>query len=577
MIVRPLIAAYGSAWRAVRAWLNSGDAQLGPMLARCSTECVILSVFRVLGSYPAAAGATACIAPRLIALVSIACVLADLTVYSGAALAQSANKTPSPKPVATELTSEDLLRNIACLEQRLRALEAQKAAGTPPPALSDEEQKNPCGNAEAKPWITTTTAEHLSLRVEPAVQAGTKEAAPLQPPVEGISFGAYGEIKFGRVQNPDAAGQWQTGFDAARVVLSPTYAITKNIIFNAELEFEHGGIAVDADDKLAGSVDVEQLFVEFKVNEQFNWRAPGIDLIPIGYINEHHEPNQFYSVNRPELYLGLIPSTWRAPATRVYGLLGNGLSYALQVSQSIEDFGDSFDKRTDANILAAGSYQGGFSIDNALGLSRTPVGDFRQVNDTLAYAGRLDYQPPWLLGFAGSVSGYYSPNTTPRGAHVGDDGGLLGKSSLTLLDGEFRYRLPETGLELRGEYVRVEFGNPANLRANNDGDNSNNIGKRMYGYSGEIAYHFPLGTILESAWEAVPFYRYTFENFQTSGFAGTDANAPTGKGRMQFHTAGIAIVPSPKVILKLTYQKVINDDPAGANADYVLGAVGFSF
>lgn len=86
-----------------------------------------------------------------------------------------------------------------------------------------------------------------------------------------------------------------------------------------------------------------------------------------------------------------------------------------------------------------------------------------------------------------------------------------------------------------------------------------------------------MGTILESAWEAIPFYRYTFENFQTSGFAGTDLDAPTGKGRMQFHTAGIAIAPSPKVVLKLTYQKAINDDPAEANADYVLGSVGFTF
>jgi hypothetical protein len=41
----------------------------------------------------------------------------------------------------------------------------------------------------------------------------------------------------------------------------------------------------------------------------------GIDLIPIGYINQHHEPTQFYSVNRPELYNGLIPSTWRAGAS----------------------------------------------------------------------------------------------------------------------------------------------------------------------------------------------------------------------------------------------------------------------
>jgi hypothetical protein len=533
-----------------------------------------MSISRICGSYIGADRATTRIA---IAAATTGCVLANASLCMGTASAQSAGKEGPPKPATTQVTSEDLLRNIACLEQRLRMLEEQKAAeGTPRPAEVESGKQDPCSVTTGKPWITTTTAEHLSLKVEPAPLPGKEVLASPPPPIEGISFGAYGEIKFGRRQNPDAGGQWQTGFDAARVVLSPTYAITKNIIFNAELEFEHGGIAVDSDDKLAGSVDVEQLFIDFKIHEQFNWRAPGIDLIPIGYINEHHEPNQFYSVNRPELYLGLIPSTWRSPATRVYGLLGNGLSYAFQVSQSIEDFGDSFDKRTDANILAAGPYVGGFSIDSALGLSRTPVGDLRQVNDTLAYAGRLDYQPPWLPGFAGSISGYYSPNTTPRGAHA-DSGAALGKSSLTLFDTEFRYRHPNTGLELRGEYVRVGFGNPANLRANNDGDDANNIGKSMYGYSGEIAYHFPLGTILESAWEAIPFYRYTFENFQTSGFAGTDLDAPTGKGRMQFHTAGIAIAPSPKVVLKLTYQKAINDDPAGANADYVLGSVGFTF
>ena len=54
---------------------------------------------------------------------------------------------------------------------------------------------------------------------------------------------------------------------------------------------------------------------------------------------------------------------------------------------------------------------------------------------------------------------------------------------------------PDTGLELRGEYVRVGFGHPENLRANNDTDPTDNVGKSMYGYSGEIAYHVPLGTI----------------------------------------------------------------------------------
>jgi hypothetical protein len=167
---------------------------------------------------------------------------------------------------------------------------------------------------------------------------------------------------------------------------------------------------------------------------------------------------------------------------------------------------------------------------------------------------------------------------SPRGAYAQLDNGMpLGRSSLTMFDAEFRYRVPDTGFEARGEYVFVSFGNPANLRANNDGDSTNNVGKTMYGYSGELAYHLPLGNILSSDWEVVPFYRYTFQNAQTGGFAGTDPNLPTGAGQTQFHNVGVAVFPSPQIVLKATWQKVINRDPAGANSDSVLGGVGFFF
>ncbi len=99
----------------------------------------------------------------------------------------------------------------------------------------------------------------------------------------------------------------------------------------------------------------------------------------------------------------------------------------------------------------------------------------------------------------------------------------------------------------------------------------------MYGYSGEVALHIPLGTILNSEWKAVPFYRYTYQNLQTGGFAGTDDNTPTGAGQIQFHTFGLAVFPSPKIVLKATYRKVKNNDPVGALSDSFLGAIGFFF
>jgi hypothetical protein len=383
------------------------------------------------------------------------------------------------------------------------------------------------------------------------------------------------------MQNPAANGQWQNGADAARrLVLLPTYAITPIIIFNAEIEFEHAGTGFDNDDKLHGTAEIEQLWIDFKIVDPFNWRAPGIDLVPIGYINQHHEPTQFYSVLRPQLYNALIPSTWKVPATSVYGIIAEGLKYQVMLSTSQEDFGDAFGLRTDANTVSPGPYFPGIDGLNGLVFSNPPLGDFRQLSNTMAVSGKLDFTPPSWPGFAGSVSGYYSPNTTPRGAH----GDLctplcnpLGSSSLTIFDAEFRYRIPDTGLELRAEYVNEIFGNPANLRANNDTDPTDNVGKRMYGYYGEVAYHIPLGTILNSEWEAVPFYRYTYQNLQTGGFAGTDLNLPTGAGRTWFQDVGIAIFPSPEIVLKATYEQVTNRDPVGARSNSFLGGVGFFF
>ena len=89
---------------------------------------------------------------------------------------------------------------------------------------------------------------------------------------------------------------------------------------------------------------------------------------------------------------------------------------------------------------------------DALAFAAPVRGDFAQLGDAVAVAGKLDFAPAFAPGFAGSISGYYSPNVEPRGAYA-DTGALLGRTSLGIFDAEFRYRIPTTGLELRGEYV----------------------------------------------------------------------------------------------------------------------------
>jgi len=392
--------------------------------------------------------------------------------------------------------------------------------------------------------------------------------------MDGMRLGAYGEAIFGR---SNANGEWNNGFDAHRMVLLGTYQLSNNIIFNTELEFEHGGIAKEEDDKLNGAIEVEQLFIDFRVNEHFTWRSPGVDVIPVGFINLFHEPTQFYSSERPELYHNLIPSTWYAASTGAYGKIIDGLNYQAQVSSSLEDAGTT---ASDGGKVPASGYEAGISGSEGLKMARAPIGDNQQVSDNVAYTLRLSYTPHFMPGLAGSSSVYYTDNTTPRGAYGGDSSSLgqtLGGSSLSLFDSELRYRIPKTGIELRSEFVQANIGNSGNLRANNDGDSSNNVGDSMRGYSFEAAYHYNLSSNPRESWEFVPFYRFSKIDLQTSGAAGTDPNDPSGAGNQEYHTFGTALFPTPKVVLKVDYQFMHDRDELTPTQKAVLGSVGFFF
>jgi hypothetical protein len=497
--------------------------------------------------------------------VSSAAVLARDDSSSKSAAEEATQKSPAEeatkkKSAAVEATNKALMKKLEAMEQRMQSLEVDLKL--------KEAQAARLGRAMASDLAAPNKTNNDLFGVAPS-------------PVPGLKIGMYGEIKFGSSQNPAANGQWQNGFDMGRLVLLPTYQVTDNIVFNAEIEFEHAGSAFDNDDKLHGAAEIEQAFFDFRINDHLTVRSPGVDLVPISFNNLYHEPTLFYSVERPELANGLIPTTWVAGSAGFYGKIVDGLNYQFQVSQSAEDFGDGFDHRDGTGAPTPGGYAAGFNGADALGFGKAPIGGNAQLSNTAAYTFRLSYQPGFLPGFAGSSAVYYSPNVTPRGAYADDflaDGVTprpLGSNAMTIFDTEARYRVPNTGLELRAEYAFVNFSNPENLRANNDSDPTNNVGKNMYGYSGEIAYHFKMGTILGSEWEAVPFYRYTRQNLQTGGMFGIDPDGSTGSGDMTFHDVGVAVFPNPSLVLKLNYTKIQDHSAIGPMADRVMGGVGW--
>jgi hypothetical protein len=462
-------------------------------------------------------------------------------VSAGSKVAQAADSNAQAQANSGDAINQALLKKIEALEQRIKSLEARdKQQSTTADTTGSVKPQNKSGKHDESPAAATEPATAQAQN-----KAGKANTASTLDKQTDDSKAAKQPADGKAAKPADDGKNYQTGRGRQSSQAGPT-------------------------------AEIEQVWIDFKFSDPISWRAPGVDLVPIGYINQHHEPTQFYSVLRPELYNGLIPSTWKVPATSIYGTIVDGVKYQLMLSMANEDFGDAFDLRTPGGSVPPGPYFPGVDGLNALAFSNPPLGDFAQLNNSPAISGRVDFALPFTPGLAWSVSAYFAPNIEPRGAH-GDLGNPLGQTSMGVYDAEFRYRIPQTWVELRGEGVFVTFGNPANLRANNDSDPTNNVGKTMYGFSGEFDLHVPMGTILNTEWEAVPFYRYTNQNFQTAGFAGTDANMPTGAGQTQFHNVGVAIFPSPKVVLKATYQKVINKDPAGANADSVLGGVGFFF
>src|SRR5262245_8435865 len=326
--------------------------------------------------------------PTLIATASI------LSASGSAVVAGDVSDVSTRTASVSDKSNEEMLKKMRAMEQRIEMLEGKlkqqqkqgsAAAAAPPQSTAPAQAASaPAPARAARAQATAAPPQKGAPSPTPIAPANNGLLGLTDSPVPGLALGAYGEIKFGAFKNPDAGGKWQNGFDVHRLVLLPTYAITSNIIFNAEIEFEHGGIAFDADDKRHGTAEIEQVWIDFKIHDKFNWRSPGVDLVPIGYINQRHEPTQFYSVNRPELYNGLIPSTVMVPATSIYGTLADGLRYQIQASSSVEDFGDDFDKRTDANTVALGGYAPGITGLSALHDSRPVIGDFRQLNNTIA-------------------------------------------------------------------------------------------------------------------------------------------------------------------------------------------------
>lgn len=147
-------------------------------------------------------------------------------------------------------------------------------------------------------------AEDVDEKIE-LVASETEAAIDKDSSLSKTRIGGYGELHYNFLTNQLSGGDDIKTVDFHRFVTFFSHQFTDRIAFVAELELEH---ALSGDGK-PGEVELEQAYLEFKHDANRYSRA-GVMLLPIGLLNETHEPDTFYGVERNNVEKYIVPSTW---------------------------------------------------------------------------------------------------------------------------------------------------------------------------------------------------------------------------------------------------------------------------
>lgn len=190
--------------------------------------------------------------------------------------------------------------------------------------------------------------EELSQAVEATAEA--LESKSSSSALDKLSFGGYGELHYNNLNGQGGASD-KKEIDFHRFVMFTGYEFTDNLRFFSELELEHSL----AGDGKPGEVELEQAYIEYDVNSTYTAKA-GLFLLPVGFLNETHEPPTFYGVERNNVEKNIIPTTWWEAGAGVMAKYENGVSWGGYVHSGLKTTADkSFKIRNGRQKVAEAS------------------------------------------------------------------------------------------------------------------------------------------------------------------------------------------------------------------------------
>ena len=260
---------------------------------------------------------------------------------------------------------------------------------------------------------------------------------------QGVTIGGYGEILYNQPNNLNGE------LDVQRLVMLFGYKFDERVQFVTEIEYEH-----------VKEVYIEQAFVNYSIANAVNIRA-GLMLVPMGIINEFHEPTTFNGVERPSMDNKIVPTTWREIGIGVAGRFdGLALRYQTYLFNGFISHDGEAGKLKGSNGLRGGRQKGAESIVDQFNIS-----------------AKLDYYgiPNLRIG----LSAYQG--RTQADDNVND---VLGSDiGVSMIGVDARYKW--MNFSARGQYVHANLSDTETYNTFTGRD----LGSQLEGYYVEAAYN----------------------------------------------------------------------------------------
>jgi hypothetical protein len=378
--------------------------------------------------------------------------------------------------------------------------------------------------AELKAQKADAPSAATSVAAAPALTTGAEPQGKLE------WFG-YGELSYSRPSDNPAG----TVADIGRFVLGSTYRFDDKTRFVSELEIEHG--VSSAEDP--GEAEIEQAYVERRLGDS-TFAKIGLFLVPVGMLNESHEPTRYYGVFRNFIDTAIIPTTWREGGFALQGNTPAGLRWDLGISTGFN-----------LSKWDATSTEG---LDEPLGA----------IHQELALAAAGDLSQFAAVNYTGVPGLRLGGSVFTGDSSQGQPG--FDNNRVTLWEGHARWN--PGSWDLSAIYARGHISNTGPINATFVG-NPALIPEDFFGWYLEAAYR----AILPNNWTLAPFAR--FELFNTaSGYAALGAGlTPDPLEDEKVFSAGFNVDIAPGVVLKVDYQDFQRDND---NDRFDLG-IGYQF